>query len=227
MIELAVLGVLREGELHGYELRKRLRELVGGTSSISFGSLYPALGRLERDGALEAVEALEPTDMAAAVAAVPITGSLSGELAAYRAARAARSARHRVGGGSRRRKVFRLTSAGEARLTELVAAPDEDDRTFGLKLALCRWCDPAIRLALFERRRAAVAERRDEARRSVGPRSRLDQYRRSFLEREAEVAERDLAWLDGLIAAERPAVDTTRPPDHQTTGAPAPQASPT
>ncbi|MBA2625115.1 MAG: helix-turn-helix transcriptional regulator, partial [Acidimicrobiia bacterium] len=73
MIELAVLGVLREGELHGYELRKRLRELVGGTSSISFGSLYPALGRLERDGAVEAVEAVEQLEAAVPVATVPST----------------------------------------------------------------------------------------------------------------------------------------------------------
>lgn len=41
-----MLGVLREGPLHGYELKKRLREVLGPLSRVSFGSLYPALERL-------------------------------------------------------------------------------------------------------------------------------------------------------------------------------------
>ena len=52
MLELAILGLLEDQELHGYEIRKRLRDELGLFSNISFGSLYPALSRLERGGAV-------------------------------------------------------------------------------------------------------------------------------------------------------------------------------
>ena len=53
MIDLAILGLLTEQELHGYELKKRLGELLSSRASISFGSLYPALARLEAPGLRE------------------------------------------------------------------------------------------------------------------------------------------------------------------------------
>src|SRR5581483_3552526 len=81
VLELAVLGLLKEQPLHGYELKKRLGETLGFLWGVSYGSLYPALRRLERDGAIEIV--LEP---APAPARVPPTGSLTGDLAAARRA---------------------------------------------------------------------------------------------------------------------------------------------
>src|SRR5260221_9698763 len=85
MIELAVLGLLKEQELHGYELRKRLGDLPGARASVvSFGSLYPALARLERSGLVKAVEANTRIDRS-----VPSSGSLAGEIAAFRARRLA------------------------------------------------------------------------------------------------------------------------------------------
>ena len=56
MIDLAILGLLTEQELHGYELKKRLGELLARRASVSFGSLYPALARLEAQGCVKAVE---------------------------------------------------------------------------------------------------------------------------------------------------------------------------
>ncbi len=53
MIELAILGALRERPMHGYELKKRLSGTLGHFWSISFGSLYPALKRLEASTAIE------------------------------------------------------------------------------------------------------------------------------------------------------------------------------
>ena len=41
-LELAVLGLLHESPLHGYELRKRLNLLLGWARLLSYGSLYPA-----------------------------------------------------------------------------------------------------------------------------------------------------------------------------------------
>ena len=84
MLELAILGLLKEQPLHGYELKKRLGETLGFLWGVSYGSLYPALRRLERDGAIEIVVEPAPTP-----ARVPPTGSLTGDLAAARRAGAA------------------------------------------------------------------------------------------------------------------------------------------
>lgn len=48
MLELAILGFLAEGPVHGYELRKRIAHLSGFARVVSDGSLYPAIKRLER-----------------------------------------------------------------------------------------------------------------------------------------------------------------------------------
>lgn len=50
MLELALLGLLREAPVHGYELRKQLALRLGGLRAYSYGSLYPALRRLTRAG---------------------------------------------------------------------------------------------------------------------------------------------------------------------------------
>jgi DNA-binding PadR family transcriptional regulator len=42
MLELAILGLLKEQPLHGYELKKRLGETLGFRWGVSYGSLYPA-----------------------------------------------------------------------------------------------------------------------------------------------------------------------------------------
>jgi DNA-binding PadR family transcriptional regulator len=52
MLDFAVLGLLMERPRHGYELKRALGEL--GFWKVSFGSLYPALRRLEKRGAIEA-----------------------------------------------------------------------------------------------------------------------------------------------------------------------------
>jgi DNA-binding PadR family transcriptional regulator len=59
VLELAILGLLKERSMHGYQLSKRLRETLGGFWSVSYGSLYPALKRLQKAGAVEPVFAKE------------------------------------------------------------------------------------------------------------------------------------------------------------------------
>jgi DNA-binding PadR family transcriptional regulator len=49
-LEMAVLGLLHESPLHGYELRKRLNLLLGWSRLLSYGSLYPALKKMLRSG---------------------------------------------------------------------------------------------------------------------------------------------------------------------------------
>jgi DNA-binding PadR family transcriptional regulator len=53
MLELAVLGLLKERPMHGYQLSRELKDSLGGLWRVSYGSLYPTLRRLERDDAIE------------------------------------------------------------------------------------------------------------------------------------------------------------------------------
>lgn len=55
MLELAILGLLKEKDMHGYELKKRLGDTLGSFWQVSYGSLYPALKRLQRGGAVEMI----------------------------------------------------------------------------------------------------------------------------------------------------------------------------
>ena len=50
MLELAVLGLLHDSPLHGYEIRKRLSGILGAFHMVSFGSLYPCLKTLQQRG---------------------------------------------------------------------------------------------------------------------------------------------------------------------------------
>jgi DNA-binding PadR family transcriptional regulator len=195
MLELAILGLLEGQELHGYEIRKRLRDDLGIFSNVSFGSLYPALNRLERSGAVVAVA--EPD--AAPSAPVPMTGSLSGERAALRARRST------TGRGRRGRKVYRITAEGRRQFAELLDSERaaDDARSFGLRLALARYLPPAARLRLLERRRASLVERLDQARVASAGHDRLDPYARSLVEHTTEVTEWEISWLDRLLDAER------------------------
>ncbi len=55
MLELAILGLLKEKAMHGYELKKQLTQKLGHFWQVSYGSLYPALKRLRERGAIEPV----------------------------------------------------------------------------------------------------------------------------------------------------------------------------
>ena len=206
MIDLAILGLLTEQELHGYELKKRLGELLSSRASVSFGSLYPALARLEKQGCVKAVE--ERTT----VPAPPMSGSLVGELAAFRA-RVRESGLGKATG--RGKKVYGITERGRERLLELLSDPDvSDDRAFTLRVAFAPLLPEPARLELFERRRTELLSRRDDLRRreSRTGRGRGHAYLGALLERDAENLAHDLAWLDRLIDAERQAAQQQEQP---------------
>ena len=54
VLDLCLLAVMGDGPAYGYEMTKRLR--ARGLSIVGEGSIYPLLGRLERDGLVETVE---------------------------------------------------------------------------------------------------------------------------------------------------------------------------
>lgn len=203
MLEMAILGLLKEQPLHGYELKKRLGEILGVLSGVSFGSLYPALGRLEGAGAVEAVVVEEDDVPSGATAGrIPMTGSLGGERAAFRARRGAVR-------GSRGKKVYALTEVGERMFDQLMAGEGSsahDDRGFLVQLAFACHMAPDARLGLLERRRALLVERLARTRLgATSSRRPLDAYSASLIEHGTETTERDISWLDRLIDAEHAA----------------------
>ncbi|HEY1652796.1 MAG TPA: PadR family transcriptional regulator [Acidimicrobiales bacterium] len=197
MLDMAILGLLEERDLHGYEIRRQLRDHLGLLANVSFGSIYPALTRLEKSGAVVATEGGGPTGSdPGTTGAAPPTGSLSGEFAVLRA-------RRHAGTRSRRgKKVYRITDAGRLLFAELLAdgSAADDARSFSLRLAFARHLAPQARLALLERRRALLVQRLVE---SESARPDLDPYARSVVQHTVDGVARDVSWLDSLIDSER------------------------
>ncbi len=192
MLELAILGLLVEEDLHGYELKRRLTEVLGALSSVSYGSLYPALGRLEKAAAVKVVTALPEGDEP------PVTGSLGADLAMFRR----RTASTGPGRSGRTRKVYGITEQGRQVFHDLLTAEVaslDDERDFTLRLAFARFLPPDARVRLLERRRASLVERLTKTR----GRSGRDAYAAALLEHGCATTERDISWLDDLIARER------------------------
>ncbi len=48
--ELAILSVLETGELHGYEIARRIEQQTQGKLRFTLASLYPLLYRMEKQG---------------------------------------------------------------------------------------------------------------------------------------------------------------------------------
>jgi DNA-binding PadR family transcriptional regulator len=177
---MAVLGLLKEQDMHGYELKKRLADFYG-PSAVSFGSLYPALSRLEVAGA------------------VSVLGSAKGE--APPSAASLLTERR----GSRRRKVYGITALGAKLFEELLTGSQgsaDDERSFNLRLSFARYLPPEARLGLLEHRRAVLGERLAQLAARARAR-RDDRYVRILLERQQDALSRDVSWLDHLITEER------------------------
>jgi PadR family transcriptional regulator, regulatory protein PadR len=81
--ELAILSVLETGELHGYEIARRIEQQTRGKLRFTLASLYPLLYRMEKRGWVRGAWQLSPT--------------------------------------RRRRRCYRLTSAGKKKLSPLRA----------------------------------------------------------------------------------------------------------
>jgi len=146
VLDIAVLGLLMDRDHHGYEIRTQLRDRLGVWANVSFGSIYPALARLERHGFVEAVTSSEPRVSSLS------TGSLSGERASLRSLRATQ------GLGRRGRKVYRITEQGRQEFVRLLGdtATLDDSKNFSLRMALAKYLTPSLRVGLLERRRTCL-----------------------------------------------------------------------
>ncbi len=198
--------------MHGYDIRKSLRADFGVLSNLSFGSLYPALARLEASLAVQATEPLPPLRRGRHVEQdVPLTGSLTGERAAIVARRATAKAAIALGGRSTRaRKVYEITPHGEEMFEQLLQSADGpagDPRGFSLRLAFARHLSPQARIRLLERRRGELLDRLQRGERSLLRRERpLDPYEQSIAEHAQETVANDLTWVERLLDRERTAL---------------------
>jgi DNA-binding PadR family transcriptional regulator len=192
VLDIAILGLLMDRDHHGYEIRTQLRDRLGVWANVSFGSIYPALARLERHGFVEAVSVATPRMSSLS------TGSLSGERASLRSLRAT------TGLGRRGRKVYRITDRGRLEFMALLGDPAtlDDGKNFSLRMALAKYLTPNLRLGLLERRRADLLGRLVEVR--AGARNEeLDDYARAVMDHAAKGVELDLQWIDDMLNTER------------------------
>jgi DNA-binding PadR family transcriptional regulator len=203
MLEMPVLGLLKERSMHGYELRKQLGTMLGPFWQVSWGSLYPTLRRLAKAGAVEKVVEQAPK-------AKPKPKSRTRSTRAT--ARATTSLSGSTGTG-RRRTVYRVTPVGDEMFTQMLEeiGGTTDTETFTIKLAFFRYLDPGTRVALLERRRAFLQEKLAQFRSNLrNYTERMDTYALSLQSHDMAATETDIAWIDELISKER-ALDMPRP----------------
>jgi DNA-binding PadR family transcriptional regulator len=172
--------------MHGYELRKQLYTVLGAFRALSYGSLYPCLHELLAAGLIA-----EEHDEAGP--GVP----------------AAASGTTRSRSGRRSLKVYRLTADGKERLQELLGeggpAAWEDDG-FGVHFAFFGQTRADVRLRILEGRRSRLEERMEAIRAAfTRTRERVDSYTLELHRHGLESVEREVRWLNELIASERQA----------------------
>ena len=158
MLDLAILGLLEERELHGYEIRRQLREHLGPAGQRLVRLPLPGPGPLEAAGAVETVD----DDGAAGAGRAPAPPDRIAERRVGRAPGPPAHARR----GRRSRKVYRITAVGPSLFAELLAGSGRDDaRSFGLRLAFARHLAPQARLGLLSGAGPSWSERSDEVQR--------------------------------------------------------------
>lgn len=183
---MPVLGLLKERSMHGYELRKQLGAMLGPFYQVSWGSLYPALRRLAKSGAVEKMA--EPAVSRRTTKSARKAGAREATLAS-----------------GRRRTVYRITDVGEQLFTKMLeetAAVDAEH--FTLRLAFFRYLRPETRLTLLERRRAYLQEKLAQFKTNLlNYRERMDSYALSLQNHDMATTESDIAWIEELITQER------------------------
>lgn len=179
MLDLAILGLLDERPMHGYELRKRLSEMFGTVRTVSFGSLYPTLRRLQEHGHI--VE-----DASAATATRPPATARRGRKT------------YRITDGGRAELTGLLTEPGTQSFT---------DDGFGVHLAFFDRTPGPARVRVLEGRRRVLEERREGQRDAAGrdPDPVGHRYARQLTLLGLETSERELRWINELILTEQSA----------------------
>lgn len=176
VFELAVLGLLTESPMHGYELRKRLNSTLGAFRAFSFGSLYPTLRRLHAAGHIAGDEPVKDID------AVPLSSRRS-------------RVTYRITAEGKERLAELLGDTGPQSWS---------DDGFGVHLAFFATTTSDARMRILEGRRRRVEERREGLRSAVAKAAeRLDTYTAELHQLGLESSDREVRWLNELIDQER------------------------
>jgi DNA-binding PadR family transcriptional regulator len=176
VLEFAVLGLLNEAPMHGYELRTRLKAALGSFRAFSYGSLYPSLRRMREAGWITE-EAPDPGAIAPA-----LTGK-RGKVV------------YRLTAEGKEHLAALLAETGPK---------SYDDEGFGVHFAFFAQTDAEVRLRILEGRRRRVEERRDGLRAGLArTREKLDRYTLQLQEHGLDAVEREVRWLSELIDTER------------------------
>lgn len=186
LLEFAVLGLLHESPMHGYELRKRLNTALGAFRALSYGSLYPCLRDLLGKGWI-----------------FEASGGGSDVLSGSRRARIV----YELTADGKERFQDMAESAGPT---------SWDDEEFDVHFAFFARTKSEVRLRILEGRRSRLEERLANIRTaSARNRERMDLYTAALQRHGEESAEREVRWLEELISAERRGIalpHTTNPP---------------
>ncbi len=174
VLEFAILGLLQDAPMHGYELRKRLNAVLGTFRAISYGSLYPALKDLLDRGLI--------AEAGAADASAPV---LSG--------RRAKIVYELTAEGKDR----------FAELVSRTGPESWEDEAFGVHLAFFGRTPAEVRMRILEGRRSRMEERLSNLRGSMSRnRERIDTYTLALQRHGLEGVEREVRWLNELIEIE-------------------------
>ena len=175
VLEAAILGLLHQSPMHGYELRKRLNLVLGSFRALSYGSLYPCLKALVASGWITGTESPAAPPHALSGKRARIVYQLTAE------------------GKERFQQI--LASSGPAAW---------EDENFGVRFAFFAQTDVETRLRILEGRRTRLTERLETIRQSFQrTRERMDEYTLELQRHGLEQVEREVRWLDGLIDNER------------------------
>lgn len=191
VLEIAILGLLHEAPMHGYELRKRLNLLLGSFRALSYGSLYPALKGMADRGLISGADN----------AMTPPPHALSGKRARIV---------YELTADGKEHLAEVLASSGPTTW---------EDEHFDVRFAFFGQTDAETRLRILEGRRTRLTERLEQVRLSAArTRERVDEYTLELQRHGLEQVEREVRWLDGLIDNERGRGRVTsrggRPADH-------------
>jgi DNA-binding PadR family transcriptional regulator len=174
VLEFAILGLLHDAPMHGYELRKRLNAVMGTFRAISYGSLYPALKDLLDRGLI--------AEAGAADASAPV---LSG--------RRAKIVYELTAEGKDR----------FADLVSRTGPESWEDEAFDVHVAFFGSTPAEVRVRILEGRRSRMEERLSNLHASMARnRERIDTYTQALQRHGLEGVEREVRWLNELIENE-------------------------
>lgn len=173
MLEFAVLGLLHERPMHGYELRRRLNARLGAFRALSFGTLYPCLASLQ-GRTLVSVDRDESGPGRTSGRRQRITYTLTEE----------------------GREAF-------AELAGHSDPGSWEDEAFDVRLTFFSRTEREVRLRILEGRRARLAERLAAMRGERAGEGRSDRWTDALRLHEEDSTERALAWIEELIETER------------------------